>query len=577
MRRGGIAIVAVAAAIAVTLLVAFGAGRGSELAARDAALRLMPPRSARATVVVAIDEDSIRRIGKWPWRREVLAQIVDRAADAKAKAVVIDVLLAEGDAGDDKLAAAMKRIPTLIVSVFDEGGGWLAPAPTIHGAAEPAHGNFELDTDGIVRRVASTKQSRDRARTALSLAAASIVTGAPIPVGRSIAPAFRTHPDAIPRIRAADVLSSPAEQLRDKLVFLGPTAHALGDRVLTPVSTTPDPGVTVHAAATESIIRNEIVSELPPILAGLFAGIAVASIVGPRTRAVRLTAGLLFVEMIAIGGYELLLHDGVAPPFATLLLTVIVTTGLKESLVVARSLREQSEEVVRLEHLATNIAQRQAQEAESKRVLAHELKTPLASMRGLSQLLGGYDLTDAERRRVASLLEAEAGKLQAMVTGLLDLERLPLRDFASTTSVLDLMDVVSSRVDLLRAGTDRVISLDATPGVYVRGDAALIERVVDNLVTNALKYSTSAVDVRVSRNAAAVLSVSDHGPGISAADRERLFDRFFRGQTAAGTEGLGLGLALVAEVAQWHGGRVTVTDAAGGGTQFRFVLPLETP
>src|SRR5262249_26993742 len=101
------------------------------------------------------------------------------------------------------------------------------------------------------------------------------------------------------------------------------------------------------------------------------------------------------------------------------------------------------------------------QEAESKRVLAHELKTPLASMRGLTQLLSDFDLTEAERKRVATLLESEAGKLQSMISGLLDLERVPLRDFAASTSVTDLGKLVEARLEFLRAGTNRPLVMQA--------------------------------------------------------------------------------------------------------------------
>jgi signal transduction histidine kinase len=71
----------------------------------------------------------------------------------------------------------------------------------------------------------------------------------------------------------------------------------------------------------------------------------------------------------------------------------------------------------------------------------------------------------------------------------------------------------------------------------------------------------------------AVLEVQDRGPGIAVGDRERIFQRFVRGSSARGTEGLGLGLSLVAEVARWHGGRVSLEPVAEGGSRFRVVLP----
>jgi len=192
-------------------------------------------------------------------------------------------------------------------------------------------------------------------------------------------------------------------------------------------------------------------------------------------------------------------------------------------------------------------------------------------MRGLTQLLAGIELSDAERKRVTSLLEAEAGKLQAMVGVLLDLERLPLRDFREAAALVDLGTLTAARVAFLRASTDRELIMSTVPEVPVHADAALLERVIDNLVGNALKYSPAPSPVHIEvkeQDHTAILEVADHGPGIAAEDRERIFQRFYRGSTAAGTQGLGLGLALVTEVAKWHGGAVSVE-----GSRFRFVLP----
>jgi signal transduction histidine kinase len=213
-------------------------------------------------------------------------------------------------------------------------------------------------------------------------------------------------------------------------------------------------------------------------------------------------------------------------------------------------------------------------DAESKRVLAHELKTPLASMRNLTQLLGLFELSDAERQRVTSLLAQEAGKLETMVGTLLDLERLPLRDFAVSSRTIDLGALVAARVDFLRASTDRTLLVTAEPGLFVRADAALIERVIDNLVSNALKYTSGSISVTVSHSGHdAVLQVEDRGPGIAEADRARIFERFVRGAAAAGTQGLGLGLSLVAEIARWHGGEAGIEAVPSGGSRFRVTLP----
>jgi signal transduction histidine kinase len=556
--------IAIAAGVAVTLLLAFDVVDPLELPARDLILRRLPQHAAQQTVVVAIDEQSLRDIGAWPWDRSKLATIVDRAADAGARGVVLDILLAEPRSGDEPLATAAKRLPVLAVAVVDEHGRWLLPGPPLAESVTAAHGNFELDHDGILRRLSATKQSGDRSLTALSVEAASLITGAPIPVGRSIAPAFRTRPSAIPTIGAADLLRDPslAQRLRGKLVFVGPTAFALGDRVLTPTTRghQPDPGVTVHAAATESIIRGDVITELPPIAAGAFAAIGIGAILFMRRR--RIAASIVIVAIVA-GGIALL-ANGTAIPFITLIASAAIAVGVLETRISIAALRSSEERYV--DH--------RERDAESKRVLAHELKTPLASMRSLTQLMNDFDLSEAERSRVTSLLQHEAGKLETMVGTLLDLERLPLRDFATSSSVIDLGDLTAARVDFLRASTDRTLFVSADRDVFVRADAALLERVVDNLVGNALKYTAGAVTVRVARRGNdAILEVEDRGPGISETEREKIFARFVRGTTAAGTNGLGLGLSLVSEIAKWHGGGAGL-DSVQGGSRFRITLPL---
>src|ERR1700692_1502896 len=155
LRRRTALLIAAAAGVAVMLLLASNALDALELPTRDIALRLLPPRAPEATVIVAIDEQSLRSIGPWPWDRATLAAIVDRAADAGARGVILDILLADARPGDELLAAAARRLPVLAVAVVDEHGRWLAPGPPLAPAMVAAHGNFELDHDGILPRVLS--------------------------------------------------------------------------------------------------------------------------------------------------------------------------------------------------------------------------------------------------------------------------------------------------------------------------------------------------------------------------------------------------------------------------------------
>ena len=134
----------------------------------------------------------------------------------------------------------------------------------------------------------------------------------------------------------------------------------------------------------------------------------------------------------------------------------------------------------------------------------------------------------------------------------------------------------SRRAAALGAGASGRVSAAAEENVVVLGDEALLARVVDNLVGNALKFSPPGSPVRVGvarRGREALLTVADEGPGIPEAEREKVFARFTRGSGTGGVEGLGLGLSLVSEVVTWHRGRVAVRGTGGPGSLFEVVLP----
>jgi two-component system OmpR family sensor kinase len=233
-----------------------------------------------------------------------------------------------------------------------------------------------------------------------------------------------------------------------------------------------------------------------------------------------------------------------------------------------------------LEDLQETLAQARVQDAEARRVVAHELKTPLTSVRGLAQLLAQFDLSESERNRVAGMVVSETSRLAQMVDALLDLERLRLRDYGKDALPLDFSALCAQRVAYLRAGTPREVLADLETGLTILGDHALLERVIENLVANAFKFSPEGSSVRISlrrEGSMAVLEVADGGPGIPPAERTRIFGRFARGSAQGLAPGLGLGLALVAEVVAWHRGTVEADEEPHGGGLFRVRLPLTLP
>ncbi|MFD5827242.1 ATP-binding protein [Lentzea sp. NPDC060358] len=213
---------------------------------------------------------------------------------------------------------------------------------------------------------------------------------------------------------------------------------------------------------------------------------------------------------------------------------------------------------------------------------AHELKTPLTSLRLNIELLirldrrGALDsaLPSQSRTRLLHDLGAQVTELSTLAAELTDLARGDVTD--ENTELVDFADVVVAAA--AQAGSrapDVEVVLDVT-SVRVSGRPAALRRAVLNLVDNAGKWSPAGRPVHVRlrcANGSAVLEVDDAGPGIDAADVPRVFDRFYRADSARALPGSGLGLSIVQRVVDAHGGRVAVARSARGGALLRVELP----
>jgi len=203
---------------------------------------------------------------------------------------------------------------------------------------------------------------------------------------------------------------------------------------------------------------------------------------------------------------------------------------------------------------------------------SHELRTPLTSLRTNLELLArGQPADPVERKQVLDDLVGQMERLSALVSDLIDLARdektqLVIED-------VDLDGVVRDAIDEMRLRYPQVrFELQgATAADMVRGVRSRILRAVTNLLDNAGKWSPAGglVEVTVRGNE---VTVRDHGPGIAPEDEARVFDRFYRAAAARQLPGSGLGLAIVKDVAETHGGRVTLERPSGGGAFFRLRL-----
>jgi two-component system phosphate regulon sensor histidine kinase PhoR len=214
--------------------------------------------------------------------------------------------------------------------------------------------------------------------------------------------------------------------------------------------------------------------------------------------------------------------------------------------------------------------------------VSHELKSPLAAIRGYAETLADGALADppAARRFTGRILR-QCGRLQSLLEDLLTLSRLESAEPALERQPVELSGLARRSADLLAAAaTERGVALEVEGDpVAVSGDPDALERLLLNLLDNAVKYNRpgGAVRVRTGRSdGEALLEVHDTGIGIPADSLPRVFERFYRVDKGRSREegGTGLGLAIVKHVAQQHGGRLEVESTLGQGSVFRLLLPL---
>ena len=205
---------------------------------------------------------------------------------------------------------------------------------------------------------------------------------------------------------------------------------------------------------------------------------------------------------------------------------------------------------------------------------SHELRSPLATIASGLELLDG-SVAEADRSTVHTL-RGEAGRLDRLVDGLLLLARSDERGLQPNREDVDLDEIVEAERGRPSDVGGVAPEVRADP-VRVSGDRAQLVRAVRNLVDNARRHADSRVQVTLTAvGPHALIEVADDGPGVPAADRDRIFERFVRldESRARSDGGAGLGLAIVREIVAVHGGSVEVDDSALGGALFRMRLPL---
>lgn len=214
-------------------------------------------------------------------------------------------------------------------------------------------------------------------------------------------------------------------------------------------------------------------------------------------------------------------------------------------------------------------------------LVSHELRTPLTSIRGYLELISEDENLTDEQLRFLETIDRNAQRLQRVVGDLLFCAQIEAGKLSLEVGSVDLNAVVQEAVQAAQpSAAAKSITLTARPGelAEVRGDRARLAQVLDNLISNAIKFTPAGGEATITTSllpGEVEIAVSDTGMGIPADELPLLFERFFRAEraTSGSIPGTGLGLAIAKAIVAGHGGRIRVESGESGGSTFRIILP----
>jgi signal transduction histidine kinase len=590
-----------AACLVLAVIVSFTPlGAAIDNDAYDFLFRLHPlPPAPPESALLEVDDASLAAIGGLRNLRGPLARALERVAEARPRAVALDIMLADpGEPAEDaRLEEALGRLPNLVLACDMVPAGWQEPLARFRRhAAAVGHAHSAPDSrDMVTRRIPLMKVAgRFDRRWALALEAFRLARGVPqieespgqIQVGSLVVPAPAADgrllrlrfPTGLARVSLQQALAAPPADFAGRVVFVGITSQtAAQDRWMTPVSDSrPLPGVEIHAAAFETLARGRFLTDAPPVamLAACLLAVACAGAIfwflsgwpayaasALLLAAAHALAPLLFARDVV---FPLL-----APVAAAWLATAMAASY--QHFVVRRLLQR------------TEVEKGRYQQA--IRFVTHEMRTPLTAIQGSSELMGRYNLPEEKRRQIAAMIHSESRRLARMIQTFLDVEKLSAGQMELKREPFDaagLVDTCLARVAPVAERKRIALDRGPIPPAVLTGDRELMEYAVYNLLTNAIKYSPADTAVRVTGGfdgAALRLAVADQGIGMDQAELKKIFTRFYRTRRAeaSGEAGTGIGLSIVEQIVSHHGGRIEVTSQPGKGSCFTLVLPAAAP
>ncbi len=572
------------------------------------------------SAILAIDDHTLQTLpGSMQAIRPLLAQALRIVSAARPKAVAIDLTLADRNADpkiDADLAHAMRGTPNLTLASDLTEDGWQDPLPQF-AAAAAALGEVHAapdNNDEITRGLSLEKSYRPadptkapNRRWAFSLEAFRLYSGASgivestqeIEVGSAIIPVPWRNITAIngehtgdgrlmrirfvprnmapiPRVSMAKLIADPslAAAFTGKAVFIGVTAITeVRDRLTTPVGSRRTTGIEINAEAFETIANRLFITDVDRDWVWLFS-LALTAAIGLAFRKLpgwwAYLGGFAVVVIACLTPYFFFMHSlafSFATPFVVSSLSFLCA-GTYYHLIVRRNWR-------------TELAARERYQ-QAMHFVTHEMRTPLSSIQGSSELISRFPLTEEKRKQIALLINSESKRLARMVEIFLNVERLSAGQMELKREPIGVKEMMEECVARVRPLAERKhIALSLTPvadTLQITGDRELMEYACYNLLTNAVKYSPQRTEVSASawkENGQIHIAVQDQGIGMDQKEVKQIFQKFYRTKKAeeSGEAGTGIGLSIVQQIVEQHGGEIGVTSKPGEGSRFTLAFP----
>ena len=568
--------------------------------AYDWMFRLFPPPATKPhCIILAIDDATYAAMGGVRADRTILATGLELLAAAHPKVVGIDMVLADETvpSEDIPLERAMQATKNLVLVAHPANQGWENPLPMFaRWAAAVGHDTADQHSnDGVTRQIPLERRTARERHWALALEAFRLAKGQrilespeDIQIGNEIIPAARKNEgnrplrvlysqNLTPEISIKELKDHPdrAARFTGQTVFVGVTSDtATYDRVATPYETGRIPGVEVHAQLFETLERGKFLIDASALsmdefclLAGVLAGLIFVLLNG--WPAYLSAAALLIAAHITP---FLLFRQGIVFPYLAPMASAWLTVAAAASyqhFVVRRALRTSETERKRYQ--------------QAIHFVTHEMRTPLTAIQGSSELMGRYNLSEEKRRQMTEMINQESKRLARMIQTFLDVERLSDGQMELKREQFTARELVEACLERVRPLGERKnirVSTGELAGI-LEGDRELMEYAIYNLMTNAVKYSGPGTEVTVGcriEGDRVRLSVQDQGIGMDAKELRQIFQKFYRTKRAeaSGEKGTGIGLSIVEQIVQHHGGKMEVTSQPGRGSCFTVILPARS-